>query len=115
QRVVAAGGAGGRLCAGLDRPLLLREEPARHLPPPVLLLRRRLGDVPRHPHRPDPVLSARAARLRQSRKISQAATAIRPKPAQWFHFSGWPRYQAEKPANTSRVITSCMPLSWGAE
>ena len=50
----------------------------------------------------------------QSRKISHAATTIRAKPAQWFHFNGWPRYQAENPAKTSSVITSCMPLSCGA-
>lgn len=49
-----------------------------------------------------------------SKKINHAAAAIRAKPAQWFHFSGWPRYQIEKPANTSRVITSCMPFNCGA-
>ena len=41
-------------------------------------------------------------------KISSAATTINAKPAQWFHFSGCPRYQVEKPANTTRVMTSCM-------
>ena len=49
-----------------------------------------------------------------SRKISHAATAISAKPAQWFHFSDCPRYSAENPANTTSVITSCMPLSCGA-
>ena len=49
-----------------------------------------------------------------SRKISHAATTISAKPAQWFHFSGCPRYQVEKPTNTSRVMTSCMPFSCGA-
>jgi hypothetical protein len=57
----------------------------------------------------------RSTKADHSRKISHAATTIRPKPAQWFHFSGWSRNQAENPANTSRVITSCMPLSCGAE
>ena len=50
-----------------------------------------------------------------SRKISHAATAISAKPAQWFHFSDWSRYVDENTANTSSVITSCMPLSCGAE
>src|SRR5690606_9451148 len=45
------------LCLRLDQPLLLREQPARHLPPPVLFLRRRLGDVPGHPGGQDPVLA----------------------------------------------------------
>ncbi len=47
--------------------------------------------------------------------ISQAAAAISANPAQWFHFSDWPREVVENTANTSRVITSCMPLSCGAE
>src|SRR5690606_20191536 len=110
QCLVAAGGAVLRLRFRLDRAFLLREEPARDVPPPVLFLRRRLGDVRRHPARPRPPV----ARGAQSMKISQAATAIRANPAQWFHFSGSPRYHAENQANTSRVITSCMPLSCGA-
>jgi hypothetical protein len=32
-----------------------------------------------------------ACRKHYFRKISQAATTIRPNPAQWFHFSGSPR------------------------
>src|SRR5690606_31246454 len=99
-----------RLRFRLGRALLLREEPAGDVPPPLLFVRRRLGDVRRHPAWP----GAPVARHAQSMKISQAATAIRANPAQWFHFSGSPRYQAENQANTSRVITSCMPLSCGA-
>ena len=38
--------AGLQLC--LDRPLLLRKEPPRHLSAPVLQLAGRLCDVPRH-------------------------------------------------------------------
>src|SRR5690606_38251979 len=110
QRVVAAGGAGLRLRFRVGRALLLREEPAGDLPPSLLFVRRRLGDVRRPPAWP----RAPVGRGVQSMTISQAATALRAKPAQWFHFSGSPRYQAENQANTSRVITSCIPLSCGA-
>src|SRR5690606_26751510 len=61
-----------------------------------------------------PAARTPARNWHQSRKISHAAATISAKPAQWFHFSGSPRYQTEKPANTSRVMTSCMPFSCGA-
>ena len=59
-------------------------------------------------------LMVRDGSLRVLAILSQAAATISAKPAQWFHFSGCPRYQNENPANTSRVITSCMPFSCAA-
>lgn len=48
----------------------------------------------------------------QSRKIRNAAATISTKPATWFHFSGSPRYQTEKPANTSRVPLEAQDAYW---
>src|SRR5690606_41341045 len=97
--MVAAGGLVLRLRVRLGRALLLREEPAGDVPPSLLLVRRRLGDVRRHPAWPRAPLACRA----QSMKISHAATAISAKPAQWFHFRGSPRYQAENQAKIGRA------------
>ena len=49
-----------------------------------------------------------------SQKIKIAAAIISTKPAMWFHLICSPRYQIEKPANTTKVIISCIPFNCGA-
>src|SRR5690606_8038438 len=49
------------LRTGVGRPPRLRAQSPGVVPPSVVQLRRRLGDVPRHPAQPDSVLTAVAS------------------------------------------------------
>ena len=53
--------------------------------------------------------------LTYARKISEAPSAIRAKPAACPQVSDSFNQKTEKPENTSSVITSCMVFSWAAE